>query len=644
MPGMARLCATSLLLASAIAALCAGSALAAPPPNPSGIPSVSAVAPSQGSVLGGEQVTIDGSGFSGPDGACASDYNVWFGNDQYGVPASSFRVVSDTQIVATVPPNSGGGVNVQVHNSCGTSPETARDWFNYTYPTSQCLTGTCSVSIGSAAGRPLRHAGLGFLDGFDTDAGDTITPRDVRLVDALHPLTWRFGAAWLGAPSGGIFSLAKNSGAQVNVDLTSDWEDWDYNVDQETDGEPYGALSTYYSFIYNDVEQRIAAGEMPNYFDVWNEPGPWGTVAQWLSVYQTGYDAIKAADPSAQIEGPSISWFLTRSPGNTNQSGFDLSLRDFLNWEMRSGTRFAAISWHEDGTTLYDSPAGAGLPSELVPGGKVDYWSPAAIAAHVAVAKALLAHYPALAGTKIFVNEYGPVYADNIPGWMVGDFWALESSGATAGMLTCPTDSGCTSLLDGLLGPDGQPQMPYWVMKAYSQMGGSMLTAKASGSNLYTLATRVARSRTVDALIGRADDCFGGVQCPQYHTSPAAPIRLAVSVAIPRSVRAVRITLNPLPDSATNPIGDNDVPSAPTGHTLAPACVKNGHVDFDLPQVYDGDAMYVIVAPASQASCPGTSGGQGVGGNQNGSSGWGRPHHRHTGRHISGGSWGTRLS
>ncbi len=557
-------------------------------------------------------MTINGSGFEGQNGACAGGDQVWFGSDQYALPAASFRVVSDSQIVATAPADSGGGVQVQVHNACGTSPSSTNDWFDYAYPSSQCLSGKCSVAIGSAAGRPLRHVGVGFLDGFNSDAGVTITRRDKQLVDALHPLQWRFGAAWLAAPSGGIFSLAKQSGAQVNVDLTSDWEDWAYTSDYLADGAPYEDLSTYYSFIYNDVEQRIAAGEVPNYFDIWNEPGPWGTVAQWLSVYATGYAAIKAADPSAQIVGPNISWFLVRSPGSSDQSGFDLSLTDFLNWEMSSGTRFAAISWHEDGTTLFDSPAATGLPSELVPGGTVDYWSPAAIAAHVRAARALLARYPALSGTKIFVNEYGPVYADNIPGWMVGDFWALESSGADRGMLTCPTDSGCSSLLDGLLGADGQPQMPYWVMRAYSQMSGSVLAARASGSNLFTLASRVDRTRTVEALIGRADDCFGGAQCPQFHPSLAAPLPLVVSFAIPWSLSSVRVTIRRLPDRATNPIGYNDVLTAPAALTVR-ACVKNGHVDVTVPEVRDGDAMYVTVTPAaSQAGCSTVSRSQGV--------------------------------
>ena len=48
-------------------------------------------------------------------------------------------------------------------------------------------------------------------------------------------------------------------------------------------------------------------------------------------------------------------------------------------------------------------------------GGYRDYWSPAAIATHITAAKALLAQYPALKGTQVFVNEYGPTYAVNVP-------------------------------------------------------------------------------------------------------------------------------------------------------------------------------------------------------------------------------------
>lgn len=569
-------------------------------------PSISSITPAQGSVGGGEQVTINGSGFTGALNACARNYDIWFGTDLengYAINPTSYQVVSDSQIDATVPANFGGPVDVRVHNTCGTSPVSSGDVFTYDYPADQCLTGSCSISISSSTTGPLGRVALGFLDGFNTDAGVSITPSDVQLVDALDPAQWRFGQAGInGEPNNGLFGLARGSGAKISLDLTSDWEDWAYNNDKNYYTSPYGDLSTYYNFIYNDVESRIAANEVPDYFDVWNEPATTGTVNQWLSVYGTAYTAIQAADPGAQVVGPSIAWPLITSANEDTTAGYGLSLTDFLNWEMSSGDRFAAISYHEDGTTVPAAPNSTpapGVPSEPVPGGYRDYWSPAAIANHVAAAKALLANYPALAGTKIFVNEYGPPYAANIPGWMVGDFAALESSGADEGMLTCVSEAACTDLLDGLIGSDGNPQMPYWVMQAYSQMSGELVQTSASGSNLYALATDVAGSETVEALVGRADDCWGGVQCPQFQAPTAAPVDGSLSVAIPWQVSAVDVTINPFPNSARNPTGDNDVDSQPAATVISDVPVQNGSVSVPLGSVGDGDAFYVTVAPGS---------------------------------------------
>lgn len=595
-------------------------------------PSVSSVVPASGSVVGGEQVTINGSGFLGSGNSCAGGYHVWFGSDVehgYALDATSYTVLSDTQIRATVPPNFGGPVNVAVHDTCGNSSLNSGDVFTYTYPSTQCVSGTCSISVGGSSGAGLRHAALGFLDGFNSDAGVNITSAEAALVRALHPRQWRLGQTSLTAPWGGEFALAHSAGAQISLDLTSDWQNWAYNNDNAFYKTPYGDLSTYYSFIYNDVQQRVAAGMVPDYFDVWNEPVSGGTVNQWLSVYGTAYRAITAADPSAQVVGPSIAQFQTTSANQPDTAGYDLSLSDFLNWEMSTGYRFAAITWHEDGTTVDAAPGsgGSGMPTEPVPGGYRDYWSPAAIGNHVKTAKALLAQYPSLAGTKIFVNEYGPTYAANIPGWMVGDFSALETSGADQGMLTCPTGSGCNNLLDGLLGADGLPQMPYWVMSAYSGMSGTRLSTSTAASNVYTLATQPSGSQTIQALVGRADDCWGGTQCPQYHSVSASPVTLSLSVKIPWSVSTVNVTVQRLPDSASSDIGLNDVATAPITSTITGVAVKHGTATVNLSSVHDGDAVYLTVnAPAvallastatsktattSVKSSGGTSGGSG---------------------------------
>lgn len=591
-----------LIAVLALTGLFVGPATAGVPgPSVSTGPYVSSITPAQGSVVGGERVTINGSGFVGAADACQGGYEIWFGTDLehgYVITSSSYQVLSDSQISVAVPPNFGGTVNVRVHDLCGTSPIGVGDLFTYQYPSTQCFSRTCSVTVGSSPLGALGHVGLGFLDGFNTDAGVAITSRDAQLVQALSPRQWRFGQYGLNEPGGGLFGLARSAGAKISLDLTSDWEDWAWSNDRPYWQAPYGDLSRYYSFIYSDVKNRLAANEVPDYFDVWNEPVSSGTVNQWLSLYGTAYAAIKAADPSAQVVGPSIGWFLVDSGGQANTPGYDLSLTDFLNWEMKTGVRFAAISWHEDGTTV--DAAGApiwGQPSLPVPGGSRDYWSPAAIANHVSQAKALIASYPALSGTQVFVNEYGPPYAANVPGWMVGDFAALEGAGANEGMLTCVTGSACSNLMDGLIGSDGAPQMPYWVMRAYSQMSGQRVQISASGSNFYVLATRLDSQQTMEALIGRADDCWGGQQCPQFHAPSDGPVQLSLSVTIPWSLKTVNVAVGPLRNSATNQIGSSDVPTAPTPVSMTSLAVHNGAVTVPVGSANDGDAFYVTVTP-----------------------------------------------
>jgi IPT/TIG domain len=80
---------------------------------------VTAISPASGSALGGDSVTITGSGFTG---ATAVD----FGN----ASAPQETVDSDTQITATTPPGN-GTVDVTVVTPTGTSSPSPADQFSY---------------------------------------------------------------------------------------------------------------------------------------------------------------------------------------------------------------------------------------------------------------------------------------------------------------------------------------------------------------------------------------------------------------------------------------------------------------------------------------------------------------------------------
>jgi hypothetical protein len=88
-------------------------------------PVVSGVSPTVGTTGGGTAVVIRGTGFA-PAGIDAVS-SVTFA----GVPATSFHVVSSTQIDAVAPPHGAGVADVIVTAPAGTTPVTAVDQFNY---------------------------------------------------------------------------------------------------------------------------------------------------------------------------------------------------------------------------------------------------------------------------------------------------------------------------------------------------------------------------------------------------------------------------------------------------------------------------------------------------------------------------------
>jgi len=84
---------------------------------PTGAPTVTTITPASGAA--GDTITITGTGFTG---ATTVDFDT--------TAATSFTVVSDTSITATVPAGV-GTVDVMVTNSSGTSAMSTADWFTY---------------------------------------------------------------------------------------------------------------------------------------------------------------------------------------------------------------------------------------------------------------------------------------------------------------------------------------------------------------------------------------------------------------------------------------------------------------------------------------------------------------------------------
>jgi len=84
-------------------------------------PNITSISPTNGSISGGNSITIQGSGFAGATA-------VILGNR----PAASFNIISDTQIQAVVPLGTAGTVDVRVSVASQTSPLTRNDFYTYT--------------------------------------------------------------------------------------------------------------------------------------------------------------------------------------------------------------------------------------------------------------------------------------------------------------------------------------------------------------------------------------------------------------------------------------------------------------------------------------------------------------------------------
>lgn len=130
-------------------------------------PTLTAVAPAVGSILGGQTVTLTGTNFVAPA-------TVMFGDKE----AANVVVVSKTSITVTIPPGLPGAVDVTVTTMSGTA--TLLDAF--TYETPPKITKIEPTSGTSAGGTPVRITGSNFTGATAaTIGGKAIT--DLVVVD-----------------------------------------------------------------------------------------------------------------------------------------------------------------------------------------------------------------------------------------------------------------------------------------------------------------------------------------------------------------------------------------------------------------------------------------------------------------------------
>lgn len=180
------------------------------------VPTVTALSPSSGVSSGGTVVTITGTDLS-------TTSAVYFG----GTAASSFTVVSDTQITAVTRAQTNGTIHVTVTNSAGISPATAADEFMFVSPVPVITSLSPSVGL-YFGGTTVTITGIRFTGAFRVSFGGVAASYTLdsptQITAIAPPVSSYMTAAGFGAmaPAGGTAihpNLAFTTDVRVSTDV-----------------------------------------------------------------------------------------------------------------------------------------------------------------------------------------------------------------------------------------------------------------------------------------------------------------------------------------------------------------------------------------------------------------------------------------
>lgn len=438
-----------------------------------------------------------------------------------------------------------------------------------------CSAGACVTLDGTRSLGAVDHAGSGFLHGVMPGPN-----QDGAYLKALDATMYRSSPA-VGAPgtyNWSSWDVATSAGAKTTLILSDLW------VAKNPDGSkatPWSNWAAYASWVRSTVTSIMASGRQVDYWEVYSEPG-WHaqysaadfaneTPADLLKQFQVAYNAIKSVDPSAAIVGPSTGqWSLTPMPRSGINNGFDLGT--FLRFAAANNLKLAAVAWHDNSLS----------PAQVVADAKAT-WS-------------LIRSLPGLGDPKMFLDEYGSLVTQLIPGWDVGYLAAITDAGIASGVRSCWFVCSHPSL-DGLLTSDGQsPTGAYYLRAKYAEMSGQMMSASTTDASVQALGSVDSSKRQIVALIGRSRGCAGSESCnPAYSPSgPSSATSVRVNVVVPWTSSAPGVHLSYQPFQAGG--GGSFIPATPSGLTVQPEGSGGELVSFAIPSFADGAAYSVVVS------------------------------------------------
>jgi len=461
---------------------------------------------------------------------------------------------------AVVTFNGGGVVNLSA-----TTPDV-------TVPAGLCanVTGTCVAADSSQTLGTEQHVAQGFLHGLG------LTANGVQKMQALNPTSWRITE---GSPA--EMSAVKAFHPVTTALLSDPWWEVTYNPQTHAAMSPWENWAGYTWFVKTEVQKRIADGNLPDYWDIQNEPDLAAyydpayppTAALLEQQFNVAYNAIKSVLPDAKIIGPSFGGF------NLVGDSTHLALLDFINYATANNLQFAAISWHENNAGV------ASLPSMQVP----------VLADHVQMIRTALEASPVLSGAQIFVNEFDSAATGRLVGWDLGHVIAMEQAGVDEANRSCYEN--CMNGGDSLLDPaDNQtPRMTYWGRLAYAQMNGNRVVTTSTQRDTTAMTTVNSTAKKVTTIITRHHGCSvgGNTACPSgSFVAPTASGALTLALRLPSTAAGRKATVTVTTLAAT--VADTAKQPAATVSTVRVNGASLANVP--LASLADGAAYAVTVS------------------------------------------------